>query len=91
MVSSSEMLSDNLSQNGQSGHASSAIYGLDSEARGIGKRAGAIELHNAYIAAGTLAAAILIVAIVVSFRVGGFRLGGVEFEQFLDRVFILNQ
>ncbi|KAL9706330.1 hypothetical protein quinque_009848 [Culex quinquefasciatus] len=65
VVSSSEMLSDNLSQNGQSGHASSAIYGLDSEARGIGKRAGAIELHNAYIAAGTLAAAILIVAIVV--------------------------
>jgi hypothetical protein len=36
------------------------------ETQHIGKHGGAIELHNAYIAAGTLLAAVLIVAVVVS-------------------------
>ncbi|XP_062545625.1 uncharacterized protein LOC134212102 [Armigeres subalbatus] len=68
VVSSSEMLSDSLGQNG--GHSAlhvdggSTLYG-ESENH-IGKRGSAIELHNAYIAAGTLVAAILIVAIVVT-------------------------
>ncbi|XP_065088940.1 uncharacterized protein wry isoform X1 [Ochlerotatus camptorhynchus] len=68
VVSSSEMLSDSLGQNGGQnglhGGSSSTLYG-ESESH-IGKRGSAIELHNAYIAAGTLAAAILIVAIVVT-------------------------
>ncbi|XP_058447077.1 serine-rich adhesin for platelets-like [Malaya genurostris] len=84
VVSSSEMLSDNLNQNGPSGlhggggggggagggegvgsNSNGALYG-DSETTRLGKRGSAIELHNAYIAAGTLGAAILIVAIVVT-------------------------
>ncbi|XP_058819541.1 uncharacterized protein LOC131682226 [Topomyia yanbarensis] len=75
VVSSSEMLSDNLSQNGPNGlhgggagsggNSNGALYG-DSETTRLGKRGSAIELHNAYIAAGTLGAAILIVAIVVT-------------------------
>nr|XP_029713070.1 uncharacterized protein LOC109401076 isoform X2 [Aedes albopictus] len=69
VVSSSEMLSDSLGQNGAHGgglhlDGSSTLYG-DSENH-IGKRGSAIELHNAYIAAGTLAAAILIVVVVVT-------------------------
>lgn len=67
------MLSDSLGQNGAHGgglhlDGSSTLYG-ESENH-IGKRGSAIELHNAYIAAGTLAAAILIVVVVVSWVSG---------------------
>uniref|UniRef100_A0A182JIH6 Uncharacterized protein n=1 Tax=Anopheles atroparvus TaxID=41427 RepID=A0A182JIH6_ANOAO len=68
MVSSSEMLSDTLAnQNGLRAISGSTMYGDDG---GVGAHTGkhnsAIELHNAYIAAGTLATAILIVGIVVT-------------------------
>ncbi|XP_053691840.1 uncharacterized protein LOC128740327 [Sabethes cyaneus] len=68
VVSSSEMLSDNLNQNGPNGllHASNGALYADTESSRGGKRGSAIELHNAYIAAGTLGAAILIVTIVVT-------------------------
>ncbi|XP_055635517.1 uncharacterized protein LOC129775166 [Toxorhynchites rutilus septentrionalis] len=67
VVSSSEMLSDNLSQNspnGIHGSSSSIIYG-DSETS-FGQREGALDLNNAYVAAGTLVAAILIVVAVLT-------------------------
>ena len=55
VVSSSELLSD-VNDDDMRNYV---------ETQHIGKH-GTIELHNAYIAAGTLAAAVLIVAIVVS-------------------------
>uniref|UniRef100_A0A182LRT0 EGF-like domain-containing protein n=1 Tax=Anopheles culicifacies TaxID=139723 RepID=A0A182LRT0_9DIPT len=67
MVSSSEMLSDTLAnQNGLRAISGSTMYGDDGVVAHTGKHNSAIELHNAYIAAGTLATAILIVAIVVT-------------------------
>uniref|UniRef100_A0A3F2YX56 EGF-like domain-containing protein n=1 Tax=Anopheles farauti TaxID=69004 RepID=A0A3F2YX56_9DIPT len=67
MVSSSEMLSDTLAnQNGLRAISGSTMYGDDAVVAHTGKHNSAIELHNAYIAAGTLATAILIVAIVVT-------------------------
>ncbi|XP_058122188.1 uncharacterized protein LOC131281234 [Anopheles ziemanni] len=69
MVSSSEMLSDTLAnQNGLRAISGSTMYGEDGGVAGghAGKHNSALELHNAYIAAGTLATAILIVAIVVT-------------------------
>ncbi|XP_058056500.1 uncharacterized protein LOC131207884 [Anopheles bellator] len=80
MVSSSEMLSDTLAnQNGLRAISGSTMYGAGGGSEGDGEGDGgvthtgtgkqhssAIELHNAYIAAGTLATAILIVAIVVT-------------------------
>lgn len=67
MVSSSEMLSDTLAnQNGLRAISGSTMYGDDGAVAHTGKHSSAIELHNAYIAAGTLATAILIVAVVVS-------------------------
>uniref|UniRef100_A0A1S4H2U6 EGF-like domain-containing protein n=1 Tax=Anopheles gambiae TaxID=7165 RepID=A0A1S4H2U6_ANOGA len=67
MVSSSEMLSDTLAnQNGLRAISGSTMYGDDGAVAHTGKHSSAIELHNAYIAAGTLATAILIVAVVVT-------------------------
>ncbi|XP_053672846.1 serine-rich adhesin for platelets-like [Anopheles nili] len=67
MVSSSEILSDTLAnQNGLRAISGSTMYGDDGVVAHTGKHNSAIELHNAYIAAGTLATAILIVAIVVT-------------------------